>query len=110
VTHYYDGPRRGVAAVGGKPHLYESRFSDIDSDGPDTFLLMPISQETFELALEDWAIWLRWEAAFREGRTSQATHPALPQDAGRHGWLEAELGRRLVIDEASAICATGDFR
>ena len=32
MTDWYDGPRRGVATVNGLPHIYESCWSDIDSD------------------------------------------------------------------------------
>jgi hypothetical protein len=110
LTHYYDGPRRGIAAYRGQPHLYESRFSDIGSESDDTFLLSPVSPDTFALALEDWAIWLRWETAFREGRTCQETHPALPEDAARRSELEVELASRLTIDESIASCATANFR
>jgi hypothetical protein len=51
MTDYYDGPRQGVADYRGRPHLYESQWSDIDSDQEDTFLLTPITAETFKLAL-----------------------------------------------------------
>ena len=91
-------------------HLYESRWSDIDTDQEDTFLLMPISAETFELALEDWAIWRRWEIAFHEGRTSVDTHPALPEDRTRYDEIKQELNKRLVMDESQAICAKATFQ
>src|SRR5436853_6070351 len=90
VTEYYDGPRRGIADYQGMPHVYESRWSDIDTDGPDTFLVMPVSQDALKLALEDWAIFQRWEAAFRENQTGAETCPALPTDAARHAELECE--------------------
>jgi len=110
MTDYYDGPRRGIADYRGRPHLYESRWSDTDTDQEDTFLLMPISAETFELALEDWAIWRRWEIAFHEGRTSVDTHPALPEDRTRYDEIKQELNRRLVMDESQAICAKATFQ
>jgi hypothetical protein len=110
MTHYYYGPRRGITSFRGQPYLYESRFSDIDSESDDTFLLSPVSPFVFKLALESWAIWLRWETAFREGRTSQETHPALPEDSARCAALDLELASRLMLDESKAICALGDFR
>jgi hypothetical protein len=57
MTDCYDGPRRGIADFRGNPHLYESRWSDIDSEDDDTFLLMPVDAATFEWALEDWTNW-----------------------------------------------------
>ncbi len=110
MTDFYDGPRRGLASFQGQPYLYQSRFSDIDSDCNDTFLLSPVSPETLELALESWCIWLRWEAAFREGRTTEETHPSLPADSARSAELDIELAARLKIDESAAVCALGNFR
>jgi len=52
VNDYYDGPRRGVADFGGKPHIYESQFSDAEDPYTDRFLLMEIEAELFQLALE----------------------------------------------------------
>jgi hypothetical protein len=109
VEEYYDGPRRGIADYQGMPHLYESRWSDIDTDGLDTFLLMPVSQDTLKLALEDWAIFQRWEAAFQKGQTVAETCPTLPKDAARHAELECELRSLLVMDESRAFCAVADF-
>jgi hypothetical protein len=110
VIEYYDGPRRGIADYQGAPHLYESRWSDIETDGPDTFLVMPVSHDTFKLALEDWAIFQRWEAAFHRGQTAAENCPALPEDSARQAELEGELRSRLVIDESRAFCAVADFK
>ncbi len=110
MTDFYDGPRRGIASFQGQPYLYQSRFSDIDSDSEDTSLLSPVAPETLEIAIESWRIWLRWEVAFREGRTSEETHPSLPADSARCAELDIELADRLKIDESAAVCALGDFR
>lgn len=67
----------------------------VENLGADTFLLMPIDQETFALALEDWAIWRRWETAFQLGKTTQETHPALLEDKSRHEELKRLLKGRL---------------
>jgi len=62
LTDWYDGPRRGIANYHGQPHLFESEWGDGEYLDADTFLLMPIDPDTFSLALEDWAIWRRWES------------------------------------------------
>jgi hypothetical protein len=72
---WYDGPRSGIADYQGVPHLFTSEWRDIDSREGDTFLLSPVDAETFRLALENGAIWRRWETAFHQGRTTQDTHP-----------------------------------
>lgn len=110
MTHFYDSPRRGITSFGGVLHLYESRFSDINSDKKDSFFLMPITVEIFELAFEDWAIWCRWEKAFQQGQTSLDTHPALPDDASRHSQLEVELKSKLILDESKSFCAIATFQ
>lgn len=94
VTDFYDGPRGGVAMFLGRPHYYQSRFND-DDGYEDVFDLWPIDDETFDLAREDWAIWLRWEAAFKAGETTIETHPALPEDRERHEALKRLLEGRL---------------
>jgi hypothetical protein len=99
MTDWYDGPRRGVAIVQGQPHLYVSCWTNIDADCDDIFLLSPITEDLFSAALEDWAIWKRWEFAHKNGNASIETHPALPADLERHMEIEKILTQRLVIDE-----------
>ncbi len=84
VTDYYDGARAGVADFNGQPHYYECQFDEAKDDWSDVFLLKPIDSETFRLALEDWDIWERWNAAYEDGRVSLDTHPALPEDREKH--------------------------
>lgn len=108
MTDYYDGPRSGIANYRGKPHIYESLFSDA-LENSDVFLLQPIDEETFRLAMEDWSIWCRWERAFHSRQTTQDTHPSLPQDRARHDELEAILTPRLHIEDARAFRARGRF-
>src|SRR6185437_104535 len=76
----------------------------------DTFLLMPVDRETFSSALEDWAIWRRWETAYCQGKASAETHPALPEDRSRHEELERLLEGRLVVDPAQAVQRKAEFR
>lgn len=109
-TDYYDGPRQGIANLGGKPHFYESEWDDEASDYASTFLLTPVADDLLPLALEDCQIWLRWQVAFREGRTTQETHPALPEDRDRHEELKTELTDRLATNPDRAVRARGDFR
>src|SRR5262245_24497201 len=86
VTAYYDGPTAGIADFDGCPHAFERAFDEIAQDWTH-YRLTPISAETLALALEDWAIWKRWEAAFYAGRATYETHPALPEDRTRHDAL-----------------------
>lgn len=110
VPHWYDGPRRGIADYQGQPHLFESEWQDVENMDAHTFLLMPIDRDTLLLALEDWAIWRRWEMACHQGKATVETHPALPQDRSRHEELEALLKGRLVVDPARAVRKMAEFR
>ena len=110
MTDYWDGPRGGIAQFQGRPHVYESVFDYATDDRSDIFLLQLIDGETFELALEDWAIWKRWEAAYAAGLTTTETHPALPADRPRHEELQAILSERLRVEPTTAVQVKGDFK
>jgi hypothetical protein len=109
VADSWDGPRAGVADFNGIPHVYQSVFDDERDEWSDLCLLRPIDEDTFQLVMEDWQIWLRWLDAFHAGRTSQDTHPALPEDRTRHDQLTELLSSRLSIDPATAVRARSEF-
>jgi hypothetical protein len=109
MTDFYDGPRGGIADYEGQAHVYQSVVNELEGY-TDIFRLSPVSQDLFLLALEDWRIWLRWEAAFHQRETSSDTHPALPEDQKRHEILDAILEGQLVVDESNCIIAHGEFR
>jgi hypothetical protein len=109
-TDYYDGPREGIADLGGAAHYYKAEWDTDRDDYADTFLLTPVDSETLVLALEDWAIWERWQEAFHEGHTDRATHPALPRDRPRHEEIQRLLAGRFTADPDRAIRKRGEFR
>ncbi|MDB4906254.1 MAG: hypothetical protein JWO05_1038 [Gemmatimonadetes bacterium] len=112
VTDFYDGPRAGIADLDGAPHAYMSMYpSASESEENDNLYdLSPITPEVLALALEDWAIWLRWSQAYDAGITTLETHPALPQDSERHAQLMATLEKALAIDPERRREARGEFR
>ena len=96
-SDWYDGPRRGVANFRGLPHGFESTFKDFNNE-EDEFLLWPIAPEMFELALEDWEIWRRWERGFiAKTLIAQDRHPALAKDRERHQALQVILDKAGVL-------------
>jgi hypothetical protein len=109
ITDWYDGPRKGVANFDGQPHYYECQWYAGFEAEPGDYLLTPVDAETYQLALEDWAIWQRWEAAFAAGTTPQATHPTLPEDQARHQEMEQLLLPKLVTNPQCCRRATGEF-
>jgi hypothetical protein len=109
VTDWYDGARAGVADFNGQPHYYECLF-DESSGYTETYLLHSIDPATFRLALEDWEIWERWDAARKRGEVDLETHPALPEDRARHDEIAAVLKEQLVVNPARDVKAEADFR
>jgi hypothetical protein len=109
VTDFYDGPRRGIADFEGRPHLYECEWDDAANNYAFTFRLSPVEPRLFDLALESWNIWRRWETALHEGRTTQDAHPALPEERSRSDELHGILERELMIDDSNHVRAAGDF-
>ena len=108
-TDYYDGPRQGVANFGGSPHFYDCVFSNERQDYTNHYRLTPIREDTFQLALEDWAIWIRWEKAFKAGQTTVETHPALPGETARHIEIKRVLADQLKTDPESSIACSAKF-
>ena len=109
VTGYYDGPRQGTADFNGTPHLFVSEFEN-ETQEFGMYRVSPVTGEVFELALEDWAIWRRWETAFHKGLATTETHPALPEDRLRHLELEQLLQTALVLDENNVRNVEAVFR
>ena len=109
VTDYYDGPRKGIADFQGEPHIYESIFDESKGKYSELFRLAPIAPETFWAAMEDWAIWQRYELAYHSGKADLSSHPALPHETQRHSELEAILEKVLVIDVHKAITRIARF-
>jgi hypothetical protein len=110
VTDFYDCPRAGIADFDGAAHLYEAEWDFGLDDYSGRYLLMPIDAETLALALEDWAIWRRWEDAFHRGLTDRDSHPALPGDGERHEELKRLLTGRLQADPRLSVRKLGEFR
>ncbi len=109
MSDYYDGPRLGIADFHGSPHLYELIFDEEADEYSSVYMLTPIDDETFKLALEDWAIWQRWQAAYYSGVTVSRTQ-CLAQDQPRHEEIQLILEKRLKTDPRRAVKATADFQ
>ena len=109
VEDSYDGPRKGIANYQSKPHLYDCMFDEKKQNYSDRYQLTPLDEKSFDLALEAWNIWRRWEMAFSQGETTLDTHPALPHEGERYSQLQKILEPLLVTDVRKAIVRTGYF-
>lgn len=56
VEDFYDRPRRGVAYLDGKLHVYESPFDDAEDDYSEIYSLTPIDEALLPLIEEKWNI------------------------------------------------------
>lgn len=109
VTDYYDGPRQGIADFNGRPHFYDCIFDERRHNYSNLFRLTPVEPAVFQLAMESWAIWQRWESAFHAGHADQKSHPALPEDRARHEELKVALDSSLKTDEERCIVREASF-
>jgi hypothetical protein len=109
VTDYYDGPRQGIANFKGNPHFYDCVFDEERQNYSERYRLTAIPNHIFELAMEDWAIWERWQTEFHEGKTGKESHPALPQDRTRHEEIRSVLDSVLKTDELTCVMRMGSF-
>ena len=69
-----------------------------------------ILQDLLDLVLEDWAIWLRWESAFRRGEVDKNSHPSLPRERVRHEQIQALIGDRLEAKRNGPIRQLGTLK
>jgi hypothetical protein len=109
INDYYDGPRLGIAEFNGVPHIYEAEFDHSNDEYGDTYFLSPIDSELLALTLEDWAIWCRWDAAYKRHEVTLESHPALPTERHRHEELKRTIGNRLKTDPTNRLYFKAKF-
>jgi hypothetical protein len=91
VWDYYDGPREGFARWNGKPVHFAFRGNCASDHLSDTFVVTPLEDDDFKLALERQGIWCEWDQAFRSGLTEWGSHPANPGQNAKFAELSARL-------------------
>ena len=109
IEDYYDGPRGGIANFNGKPHVYECLFDDLDDEYSNGFKLMEISEETLQIALKSWNLWIKWDDKQNKTKEEMDSHPVLPEDRELYDKLSAEIKKRLKIDDDKSLVADGTF-
>ena len=110
VNEYYDGEVFGLADFGGQPHAYDREWDTNANEYGSHFLLAPVEPDLLALVLEDWEIWLRWQAAYIQKLATHETHPALPEERERHEALQVLMGDRLEAKRCGALRVSGKFR
>ena len=109
-NEYYDGPVFGVAEYDRRPHVYDVQWNSRTQEYGPQCRLAEIEPELLALVLEEWEIWLRWQAAHHAGLATQETHPALPSERPRYESLRAQIGDRLEAKRAGPVLKKAKFR
>jgi hypothetical protein len=110
VNEYYDGEVFGLAEFNGEPYAYDREWDENADEYGSHFLLAPVEPDLLALVLEDWEIWLRWQAAYHQKLATEETHPALPEERERHEALQSQIGDRLNARRRGALRVGGKFR
>lgn len=95
-NEWYDGPRAGIADIHGVPHRFKSLFDEQEDEFLSTFLVWPVTQKDLELEIEQWHIFVEWNARYESGDVDTESHPG-------HG------GRHARWDEIAALLEHGRF-
>ena len=59
---------KGWRTIEASPISTIAFFDQEEDEYSDLYRLTPIDQRTFELAVEAWAIWRKWELAYHSGK------------------------------------------
>ncbi|MGW1819352.1 hypothetical protein ACWCQM_38100 [Streptomyces sp. NPDC002125] len=105
---WYDGPRAGLAVIGGQPHYFQNDDHD-HRDGAEEYQVWTASEAAVELEGELWAICARWDERREAGRVGPESHPDHGGIDARDDELELLLARhRRVPDEVRRL--VGELR
>ena len=110
VWDIYDGERSGLADYCGSPHYFECVLDYEKGGYTDVFEIRPIGADLLQLALEQWAIYRRWEKMFHLGEVPLTTHPGHSGQSSRYDELEKEIEAQLQSLPGPSAKVTGEFR
>lgn len=96
----YDGPRAGVADVNGVPHRFKSLYDEADDDYLGTFLVWPIDDASLQLEIEQWQIFVEWNARYEADLSTVESHPG--QGGVNLRWDEIEMTLRASREQIPA--------
>jgi hypothetical protein len=104
---WYDGPRGGVADVGGLAHYFRAVEDYARPGEPDNlYLVWPISEEALAWEREQWAIFVAWNSHYESGAAGPDSHPGRGGVDARYDQLTALLApHRQVPNGARRLAA-----
>jgi hypothetical protein len=109
-TDWHDGPRAGIASIHGIPHRFKSNFDEQGDEFLSTFLVWPVSSRELELEIEQWGMFVEWNARFESGEAGTDSHPGAGGINARWDEIEAAVRQRRIDVPAGARLATAQFK
>jgi hypothetical protein len=109
IWDFYDGPRTGIAAYCGMPHYYYCEWDDAADDYSTIYTLLPLDDQTFQLAVEQWSLWQEWETNFHAGKVSAESHPGFGGKNARYDELQKRIKERLACITSAPLFAIPNF-
>jgi hypothetical protein len=97
-NEWYDGPRAGIADIHGLPHRFKSLFDEREDEYLGTFVVWPVDKSTVDLEIEQWCIFVEWNASYESGKAGPDSHPG--HGGVNQRWDEIEV---LLKDARSRI-------
>ncbi|MFF7492831.1 hypothetical protein [Streptomyces rubiginosohelvolus] len=105
---WYDGPRVGLADIGGKPHYFQNHDYDHRDEAAE-YQVWPASEAAAELEREQWAIFARWNERREASEVGPESHPDHGGVDARYDELKLLLApHRLAPDDARRL--VGEMR
>jgi hypothetical protein len=86
---WYDGPRVGLADIGGKPHYFDG-YGQYLGDEADEYRVWPASEAAVQWEREQWAIFARWNQRREDGTVTPESHPG-------HGGIDARYDELTLL-------------
>jgi hypothetical protein len=105
---WYDGPRVGLADIGGKPHYFDG-YDQYLCDKADQYRVWPTSAAVLGLEREQWAIFVRWNECYEAGTVGPESHPGQGGIDARYDEVDVLLApHRQAPDDARRL--VGEMR
>jgi hypothetical protein len=112
VLGWYDGIIHCVADVRGSAHICEAEFDTNADEYTKFFFVSPIKADLLAFVLEDYALFLRWQAAYKRGEVRierDQISTVLTEDLPRSHALRALITDRDRVDLSCAKKLRAEF-
>lgn len=98
---WYDGPRSGLADVGGKPHYFQAVYDHHPDEPDDEYFVWPASEAALAMEREQWAIFVEWNTRYEAGTATVGNHPGHGGISARYDDLTALLATHRAMPSAA---------